>query len=350
MSSSVGIIANPASGKDIRRLVALGSVFGNHEKVNIIRRILIGLDRSGVDQIYFMPDAFGIAWHAVDGLGRANKHIADRVTILDMRVDNEAADSTRAATIMRELGVSCFVTLGGDGTNRVAAKGSGEVPIVPLSTGTNNVLPYMMEGTIAGLAAGFVATHPHVKEQVAYRSKRLDVYKNGALTDMALVDVAVVHGTTNVGARAVWEPEMLRQVIVTRAQPETTGMSALVGFFHPVSHQAPEGMAIWLNHAAELQVTAPLAPGVIVTVGVEQAQRLNLGDTVSVGTGPSILALDGEREVPLGALDEAEVRLSANGPWIVDVHEALSYAVKMGAFSSNGTGPHGSGVSEIFGG
>jgi predicted polyphosphate/ATP-dependent NAD kinase len=30
----VGIIANPASGKDIRRLVAYGSVFDNNEKVN----------------------------------------------------------------------------------------------------------------------------------------------------------------------------------------------------------------------------------------------------------------------------------------------------------------------------
>lgn len=336
---SVGIIANPASGKDIRRLVALGSVFGNQEKVNIVRRILVGLDRCGVDRIYFMPDVFGIAWHAVDGLSRANKHIADRVTILDMRIDNEAADSTRAATMMRELGVSCFVTLGGDGTNRVVAKGSGEVPIVPVSTGTNNVLPYMMEGTIAGLAAGFVAAHPEAKQRVAYRSKRLDVYKNGELVDEALVDVAVVHGTTNVGARAVWEPEMLRQVVVTRAQPETTGMSALVGFYRPVSHQAPEGMSVWLNPAADLQVTAPLAPGVIVTVGIEKAQEIRIGETVSAGVGPGILALDGEREVPLSATDAAEVALSAEGPWVVDVHQALSYAVKIGAFSRDGAGP-----------
>jgi len=32
----VGIISNPASGKDIRRLVAYGSVFDNNEKVNIV--------------------------------------------------------------------------------------------------------------------------------------------------------------------------------------------------------------------------------------------------------------------------------------------------------------------------
>ncbi len=45
--SLVGIIANPASGKDIRRLVAFGSVFGNQEKVRIVRRVLLGLAAVG---------------------------------------------------------------------------------------------------------------------------------------------------------------------------------------------------------------------------------------------------------------------------------------------------------------
>ena len=44
----VGIIANPASGKDIRRLVAHGSTFDNNEKINIVRRVLLGLDAAGV--------------------------------------------------------------------------------------------------------------------------------------------------------------------------------------------------------------------------------------------------------------------------------------------------------------
>jgi predicted polyphosphate/ATP-dependent NAD kinase len=56
----VGIIANPASGTDIRRLVAYGSVFNNQEKVRIVRRILLGLEAAGVKQISYMPDYFGI--------------------------------------------------------------------------------------------------------------------------------------------------------------------------------------------------------------------------------------------------------------------------------------------------
>ena len=45
MTASVGIIANPASGKDIRRLVAQGSVFDNNEKINIVRACALALRR-----------------------------------------------------------------------------------------------------------------------------------------------------------------------------------------------------------------------------------------------------------------------------------------------------------------
>ena len=38
MSFSIGVVANPASGKDVRRLVARASVFGNREKAAIVAR------------------------------------------------------------------------------------------------------------------------------------------------------------------------------------------------------------------------------------------------------------------------------------------------------------------------
>ena len=44
---TIGIIANPASGKDIRRLVAQGSVFDTSEKTNILRRVLRAIDALG---------------------------------------------------------------------------------------------------------------------------------------------------------------------------------------------------------------------------------------------------------------------------------------------------------------
>ena len=45
MMGPIGIIANPASGKDIRRLVAHASVFDNQEKRNILRRAIHGAQR-----------------------------------------------------------------------------------------------------------------------------------------------------------------------------------------------------------------------------------------------------------------------------------------------------------------
>ena len=43
----IGIIANPASGKDVRRLVARASVFDNQEKRAIVRRALMGMAAAG---------------------------------------------------------------------------------------------------------------------------------------------------------------------------------------------------------------------------------------------------------------------------------------------------------------
>ena len=85
------------------------------------------------------------------------------------------------------------------------ARGCGDTPLAAISTGTNNVFPQMVEGTLAGIAAGAVASGAVPVEFATRRSKRLDVLIDGELADIALVDAAV---TTQifVGARAVWDP------------------------------------------------------------------------------------------------------------------------------------------------
>jgi predicted polyphosphate/ATP-dependent NAD kinase len=64
----IGIIANPASGKDIRRLVAYGSVFDNVEKTNIVKRILKALDALRVRDVFIMSDAYGIGLRALEDI------------------------------------------------------------------------------------------------------------------------------------------------------------------------------------------------------------------------------------------------------------------------------------------
>ncbi|MCJ7435927.1 MAG: NAD(+)/NADH kinase [Anaerolineales bacterium] len=319
---SVGIIANPASGSDIRRLVALGSVYGTQEKINIIQRTLVGLAAIGIDQIYLMPDVYRIGEAALEKLPQNLTDFRHKIKVLDMQAENCGEDSTNAARQMRVAGVGCIIVLGGDGTSRVVAKGCGDAPILPISTGTNNVIPYAVEGTVAGLAAGFVAHFPERISEFTYRSKWLEIRVQDGESDMALADVAVVDGQA-VGSRAVWESEGLQQAILTRAEPKTTGISSLGGFIHPVSPLEPWGVHIQFGKPVVSRVTAPLAPGLMATFGVESVSKLSIGDVVTIQGKQCILALDGEREIPLRRDQSAQICLRQDGPWIVDVFKTL---------------------------
>src|SRR5438477_12399539 len=57
----VGVVANPASGRDIRRLVAGASVFDNAEKGSMVVRLMAGLGAAGVDCVLMMPAGDGVA-------------------------------------------------------------------------------------------------------------------------------------------------------------------------------------------------------------------------------------------------------------------------------------------------
>lgn len=128
----MGVIANPSAGKDIRRLVAHGRVVSNQKKVSLPRRVLVALDAVGVERVAIMPDPVRLGLRALDGLRL--RLVAE---LLEMPVLANEDDSTVAAGMMAQMGVTCLVTLGGDGTNRAVAKGCGGVPLVPISTGTN---------------------------------------------------------------------------------------------------------------------------------------------------------------------------------------------------------------------
>ena len=58
---TVGVIANPASGRDIRRLVAGASVFGNADKAGMVFRLLAGLGAAGVGRVLMLPAADGLS-------------------------------------------------------------------------------------------------------------------------------------------------------------------------------------------------------------------------------------------------------------------------------------------------
>jgi len=325
--SVVGIIANPASGKDIRRLVAYGSVFDNQEKVRIVRRLLLGLVTTGVCRICYMPDPYGIVERALSELD-----LDAEVFPADLAVRGEAEDSTRAARLMQEMGAACIVVLGGDGTNRAVAKGNGSVPILPVSTGTNNVFPFMVEGTIAGLAAGVVARGLVPRDECTFRTTKLEVLVDGQPADLALVD-AVVYDDVFAGARAVWDMSKVRQVVLNRASPDSIGLSSIGGQLRCVGPDEPRALSLELGEGGRL-VVAAVAPGVIKRLFVTSARVLEAGEEVQVSLAPCILALDGEREFEVEPGRRTSIRLALDGPTVVDVSRAMRAAMERGVLSS----------------
>lgn len=315
--SFVGIIANPAAGKDIRRIVAQGRFVPNHEKVNILKRVLAGLDAAGVERVVFMPDAGALGRGALEG---ADLRLS--AEFVEMPVFHAERDTSRAARAMRDAGVRCIVTLGGDGTNRLVAKECGEIPIMPISTGTNNVFPTMVEGTVAGLAAGGIATGAADAERCAPKHARLEALVDGELRDIALVDLAI-STERFVGARAIWDMATVREIFLTRAEPTSVGLSAIGARLRTTSPTEGAGLRIRLGKGGET-VTAPVAPGLVRQVEIAEWRTMEAGGAPEIATmRPATAALDGERAFALPPDAEFSVRLSADGPRVVDAALAL---------------------------
>jgi len=320
--SKVGIIANPIAGEDIRRLVAYGIAYTNMQKAEVVREAILGIDSVGIDEILIMPDHFGIGYFALD---RIYKKLNANVSFLDMPIRNLPEDSTEAAKIMDKLNVGCITVVGGDGTNRVVAKGCGNTPILPIAAGTNNVLPYMMEGTIAGIVAGSIAKNPH--HECLIKLKRLEIVKNGVSTDIALID-AVVCTELFTGSKALWNMERIKQIVATMGCPTRIGMSSIGAFTCPVEKTDDKhGIYIKIGEG-KIKTKAPIAPGIVEEINVEELKILNIEDRVRVEFVPSMIALDGEREVYVDKSDDIEIGLSTDGPWLVDVAKTLDKIVE----------------------
>jgi predicted polyphosphate/ATP-dependent NAD kinase len=323
----VGCIANPMAGKDIRRLVAYSSRIDNQEKVNIVRRILLGLESAGASAVFLMPDTFQIAQKALDGI---HQTLRLRAHILEMEVSGHAKDSLQATQYMHEAGVQCLLVLGGDGTHRVVAKASGSVPLVSISTGTNIVFPQMIEGTVAGLAAGLYAHHAQRLEDVVRPTKRLEIWRHDELQDIALVDIAVSQQQF-VGSRAVWDVSDIQELFLTQGVPSNIGLSSLAGWSCPITVQDAEGLHLELGEGGT-QVRAPIAPGLIVPVGIRRQQLIRPGERIAIRPTPAMLALDGERELLIRPGERCEIALSWNGPKVLDVERTLLLAQEQGLY------------------
>lgn len=322
----VGIIANPTSGRDIRRLVAQGSVFTVAEKCSIIARLIAALGVTGVSTILMIPDRGGIAERVRRGLVTREAQ-GVRVVFLDMPIEDGPADTVRGAAQMVAAGARAIVVLGGDGTQRLVAGACGEVPFMPLSTGTNNVFPESCEATIAGLATGLVAMGKIPAAEATVRNKILRLEMDGAAAGLAVVDISVA-GDRWVGSKALWHPEALDQIFVTFAEPDAIGLSSVAGLCQPVSRRAPHGLRIDLAppHRAQITLQCPIGPGLILPVGIEKVQEIHAGEVQNLRLAQGTIALDGEREFAYESSRHATVMLDLQGPYTIDIDKVMQRA------------------------
>ena len=319
MTLAVGFVANPASGKDIRRVTARASVFDNQEKAAMVRRCLIGLRAMSEAPIRYLADANRLVESALAELGFDAEAV-------DVETNGKATDTTDAAVAMR--GAGAVVTLGGDGTNRAFAKGWLDAPLIPLSTGTNNAFPVMREATTAGAAAGLLVSRGIPLETVAERAKIIHADIEGEAPDIALID-AVLTTDRFIGARALDDPGKLVAAMLTRADPAGVGMTSVGGFARPLAARDDAALVIQFNESSPRRVVAALAPGRFESIGLGQTRTVALAEPLQV-TGPGVLAFDGERERVLGPGQAATLRTLRNGPWVVDVRRVLTRTVVCG--------------------
>src|SRR5690606_37045985 len=173
-----------------------------------------------------------------------------------------------------------------------------DLPVIPLSTGTNNAFPYWSEPTVAGSAAGLLATGAVTLDaSVARPAKVVRVVMPDEDHEVALID-AVAVADRWVGSLELFDPDTMRVAVLTRADPAAIGFSAVGGLLAPCD--AADDHALLVRFAPVVDdppivVTAPTAPGHYADVGVTECRPLAQDESVVVD-GPVLLAFDGERK------------------------------------------------------
>ena len=322
----IAIAANPASGKDIRRLVSHATNFDNAEKTNIIERIILALDAFGRHDIYFMPERYNF-------MNRVRQKILDKDKdytvnhIMQPYPDftNTLEDTTLFAQQMAEKGADVLIVLGGDGTSRAAAKSCGALPLIPISTGTNNVYPDVLEGTLAGIAAAYIASGATLSDACYTISKAIHIAINGQEKDIALVD-AVVTNEAFAASKALWRINSIKKAIVTQAHPSNIGFSSFIGSQIIILPRDPLGAVADID-TVNPNAKVALAAGVITTCRIDNLTPLSLGQPYSfIPDYNGMIALDGERELPFSAGDQLTFTITLDGPKKIEVYQTIELA------------------------
>jgi predicted polyphosphate/ATP-dependent NAD kinase len=326
VAPAVGIVANPLAGKDVRRLTSGATPVSDAVKIGAIRRAVVGAVEGGAERVLISGDRARLGERAVEGLA-----VTGHLEVLDPPGWNTGRDSQLAAAQFRDLGVGAIVALGGDGTQRDVATGWRAAPLVPLAVGTNNVFPLQIEATVAGFAAGAVASGHADMAEVTSQAKIIDVAADGSRrAEVALVDVCLARGAF-VGARAIWDVASVSEIVAAVAEPDSVGLSAIAAAVAPVGRTEAGGVHVGLGCASPnapqaqggRQIRVAVMPGSYSDIAIAHCEQLRFGQAVTLA-GPGVLTLDGEREIVLGRGERAELTVRSDGPHVIDVRAAVA--------------------------
>jgi hypothetical protein len=327
---AVGILVNPSSGRDVRRLAARARQQTIEAKRNQVARIAVGIAAAGARTAVVMQDPMRAATAALEHIG-----IDIEVEVLDVGASLKAADTSAATEKMRAFGCGAIVVLGGDGTNRIVAGTWPDAPLVPLSTGTNNVFPILAEATMAGAAAGLIAADRIPLDSVSTQAKIVHIESATGPT-IALIDAVRLEGDHK-GNLMPFDPPLLRDIVLTRAEPAAIGMSPIGGLLLPCSFNDDFGVHVRCtdHEGGGRPLLAPISPGLYGTVHIADVRRVELGERIAI-SGPGVLAFDGDREVILREGEQAFATIRRDGPRVIDVARALHEAARLGLYLDRG--------------
>ena len=317
--TTVGLIANPLAGKDVRRFISAASLNSDRSKIEILRRCVLGAIDAGAEKVLLANDFRNLGLRAVDGL-----NLGSKIQEMSFHPEGRRTDTTEAAGIFKKEGVKSIISLGGDGTQRDLVLGWLDAPLLPISTGTNNVFPFMVDPTVAGTAAGLLAAGELLIEEVSKQAKVIHVELPNGIKDLALVDVVLVDDRLT-GSRAVVKPDSVKQVLAAIANPASIGLASIAGRSKPVYFDDESAVSVICDPKAKQGVFAPILAGSVSDVGIVDIKEVGLGETIELN-GPGVLAFDGERDFVMGENESAKATVLRSGPKVIDPTFAIQTA------------------------
>lgn len=303
----VGLVANPTSSKDIRRLTTLARVIDIEEKANLVARLLVGLASEPRMEVMALDDPAGLVRRAVGMAGRAKPSVG----YLPVEVEGNEGDTRRAAGLLADLGAEAIVTVGGDGTVRAAVEGWRQARLIPLAAGTNNAFALTEEPSVVGMATAAVLARGSGDAFRPTTAIEVDTTDGWAL---AVIDAVLVRSHW-VGAGAFRDPADLIEGVVTSSRRTAVGIASVSAALGPLA----AGYVRHLRFGGEHAVRAVFGPGLVLDVPVHDHEDLPVGSELELNGTTGMVAVDGERRL----LSRGGVVRVVDGPRVLDLDMAF---------------------------